>query len=111
MDDEEHSKHSSASPDISPKRSKATRTGNASNTGAQDWVKSQNFGNNFSNQASQIPIDRLVKLYSFELLEVLINMTIDNFKMSGTPITIQLTQTLDLVQEKTEPMKVQEIRR
>jgi len=52
-----------------------------------------------------------VKLYNFELLEVLINMTVENFKMSGTPIANQLTQTLDLVQEKTDSKRVQEIRR
>jgi len=38
-------------------------------------------------------------------------MTVENFKMSGTPIANQLTQTLDLVQEKTDSKRVQEIRR
>lgn len=38
-------------------------------------------------------------------------MTIENFKMSGTPITAQLTQTMDLVSEKTDGKRTQEIRR
>ena len=38
-------------------------------------------------------------------------MTFDNFKISRTPITTQLTQTLDLVQEKTDPKRTEEVRR
>jgi len=71
----------------------------------------KNLGPSFSQTATQIPLDRLVKLHCFELIEVLLMMTIENFKMSGTPITAQLTQTMDLVQEKTDPKRVQEIRR
>ena len=52
-----------------------------------------------------------MKQYTYELIEVMLLMTIDNFKMSRTPISNQLTQTLHLVQEKTEPNKVKEIRR
>lgn len=74
------------------------------------WERN-NFGPTFSQKATQIPLDRLVKMHSYELIEVLLMMTIENFKMSGTPITAQLTQTMDLVQEKTDQKRTQEIRR
>ena len=76
-----------------------------------EWNRHQNFSSSFSRTATQIPLDRLVKQYTYELIEVMLLMTIDNFKMSRTPISNQLTQTLHLVQEKTEPNKVKEIRR
>ena len=60
------------------------------------WERN-NFGPSFSQKAAQIPLDRLVKMHCYELIEVLLVMTIENFKMSGTPITTQLTQTMDLV--------------
>ena len=66
---------------------------------------------NFSRQISQIPLDRLVKQHTYELIEVLLVMTLDNFKISRTPITLQMTQALDLVQEKTNSKRVEEIRR
>ena len=52
-----------------------------------------------------------MKLHTQELLEVMLLMTMDNFKMSRTPISNQLQQTLNLIQEKTDPKKVQEIKR
>lgn len=77
----------------------------------KDWNRQQNFTTSFSRTASQIPLDRLIKQHTFEIIEVLLMMTHDNFKMSRTPITNQLQQALNLVKERTDAKKVQEIRR
>ena len=52
-----------------------------------------------------------MKQHAYEIIEVLLLMTQDNFKMSRTPISNQLQQALNLVKEKTDAKKVQEIRR
>lgn len=44
-----------------------------------------------------MPLDRMVKQHTYELIEVLLQMIVENFKMSRTPISAQLSQTLDLV--------------
>lgn len=106
MEGEDNSQHSSA-PNITAGMS-------ANKQAAQrekQWDRQMNFGQNFSKSSSHIPLERLVKLHNYEMLEVLLMMVMDNFKMSRTPITSQLTQTMTLVQEKTDAKKVQEIRR
>ena len=69
------------------------------------------FDVNFNQVSSQIPVDKLVKQYYNELIEVLLSWQIDNFNTSQSPILPQMDQVMHIIHEKTDPAKVSEIKR
>ena len=71
-----------------------------------------NFQANYNHDpGAPIPIERLVKNHSYELLEILLRWVQEIFAESKTPISYELTQAISTAQTKSDPSKVAEIRR
>ena len=111
MDGEEGGSRNSSRVGANPMNATHLSTGKQPNQTQKEWASGQSFHANFSRSGMQMPLDRMVKQHTYELIEVLLQMIVENFKMSRTPISAQLSQTLDLVQEKTDAKRVQEIKR
>lgn len=68
-----------------------------------------NFTANF-HESGSMTNDKLVKVHQFELIEVLLTWLLEFFQKSKTP-THELQRVIQIVQQKADPKKCQEIRR